>query len=51
MNENLVRVYKTTYLASRSTSRSILESVQQFGKDATVDASGKVVSLENRFTT
>jgi RHS repeat-associated protein len=36
-NGRLVRAYKLTYTASASTSRSLLSSVQQFGKDANVD--------------
>ena len=35
-NGNLVRAYALTYSLSSSTSRSILSSVQQFGKDARV---------------
>jgi len=36
------RAYKLTYTTSGSTSRSLLASVQQFGKDATLDATGAV---------
>jgi RHS repeat-associated protein len=37
-----VRAYKLSYAASGPTSRSLLTSVQQFGTDATLDASGTV---------
>ncbi|MFY0566796.1 FG-GAP-like repeat-containing protein [Archangium lansingense] len=37
-----VRAYKLAYTASGGTSRSLLASVQQFGKDASLDASGTV---------
>jgi len=36
------RAYKLTYSTSASTSRSVLASVQQFGKDAVLDGSGTV---------
>ncbi len=39
---NRVRAYKLSYTSSGSTNKSLLGSVQQFGKDATVDASGTV---------
>jgi len=41
-NGNLVRAYKLTYTTSSSTQRSLLNTVQQFGKDATIDGSGNV---------
>src|SRR3989441_764446 len=41
-NGNRVRTYKLSYTISSSTSRSMLSSVQQYGKDATVDGSGTV---------
>ncbi|TDC32704.1 RHS repeat-associated core domain-containing protein [Kribbella albertanoniae] len=37
-----VRAYKLTYATSGTTTRSLLTQVQQFGKDAVVDASGTV---------
>ncbi len=37
-----LRAYKLTYAQSGATSRSLLSSVQQFGKDATLDNSGTV---------
>ncbi|WP_328324867.1 C39 family peptidase [Kribbella sp. NBC_00382] len=37
-----VRAYKLVYTASGATARSLLTSVQQFGKDAVLDASGTV---------
>jgi RHS repeat-associated protein len=37
-----LRAYKLTYAASGATSRSLLTSVQQFGRDAVLDASGTV---------
>ncbi len=39
---NRVRAYKLAYSTSAGTSRSLLASVQQFGKDATLDASGTI---------
>jgi RHS repeat-associated protein len=42
VNGSRVRAYKLAYTTSAGTSRSILTSVQQFGKDATLDASGTV---------
>ena len=36
------RAYKLTYSTSGSTARSLLASVQQFGRDATLDATGTV---------
>jgi len=41
-NGNLVRAYKLSYTTSGSTSRSLLSSVQQYGKDATLDGTGAV---------
>ncbi len=37
-----VRAYKLVYTTSSSTNKSLLQSVQQFGKDATVDGAGTV---------
>lgn len=37
-----VRAYKLSYATSGPTSRSLLTSVQQFGRDATLDGSGTV---------
>ncbi|MBP6942300.1 MAG: VCBS repeat-containing protein, partial [Syntrophorhabdaceae bacterium] len=37
-----VRAYRLTYVTSASTSRSLLASVQMFGSDATVNASGTI---------
>lgn len=37
-----VRAYKLTYTSSGPTLKSLISSVQQFGKDATLDASGTV---------
>ena len=37
-----VRAYKLTYTTSGATSRSLLASVQQFGKNATLDGTGTV---------
>src|SRR5207245_210226 len=39
-NNIRVRAYKLSYTTSASTSRSLLSSVQQYGKDATVDTTG-----------
>jgi RHS repeat-associated protein len=39
------RAYQLTYTTSASTSRSLLASVQQFGRDATLDASGTVTGV------
>jgi RHS repeat-associated protein len=39
-----LRVYKLTYTTSSITQRSILQSVQQYGKDAAVDSTGAVTS-------
>lgn len=39
-----VRSYKLSYTTSGATARSLLSSVQQFGKDATLDASGTVTA-------
>ncbi|HEX5749738.1 MAG TPA: FG-GAP-like repeat-containing protein [Archangium sp.] len=39
-----VRAYKLAYTTSGGTSRSMLASVQQFGRDASVDAAGTVTS-------
>jgi RHS repeat-associated protein len=39
-----VRAYKLTYATSGGTARSLLASVQQFGKDATLDASGTITA-------
>ncbi|HEX4346517.1 MAG TPA: SpvB/TcaC N-terminal domain-containing protein, partial [Vicinamibacterales bacterium] len=36
------RAYKLTYTSSGSTARSLLATVQQFGKDATLDSTGTV---------
>jgi YD repeat-containing protein len=41
-NENPVRTYEFTYNVSPATSRSLLASVKQHGKDAGVDASGTI---------
>src|SRR3989442_1030026 len=41
-NGNRVRTYKLSYTISSSTSRSMLSSVQQYGKDATLDGTGTV---------
>jgi RHS repeat-associated protein len=41
-NGNLVRAYKLTYTTSASTQRSLLNTVQQFGKDATIDGNNTV---------
>ena len=41
-NGTLVRAYNLGYTTSGSTARSLLTSVQQFGKDATVDSFGVV---------
>lgn len=41
---HLVRAYRLTYGESRETRASILTSVQQFGTDATVDASGIITA-------
>jgi hypothetical protein len=38
-NGNRVRAYKLTYQSSSSTMRSVLTSIQQFGKDASFDSS------------
>src|SRR4051812_46310309 len=38
------RSYKLTYNTSGSTSRSLLAAVQQFGKDATIDSTGRVTA-------
>src|SRR2546425_973217 len=38
-----VRAYKLSYTTSASTSRSLLSSVQQYGKDATLDGSNTVM--------
>lgn len=45
-NGNRVRTYKLAYKpgGSTTTGRSLLESVQQFGKDATVDAGGNITN-------
>jgi RHS repeat-associated protein len=37
-----VRTYTLSYQVSATTARSVLASVQQFGRDATIDASGAV---------
>ncbi|WBQ08193.1 RHS repeat-associated core domain-containing protein [Kribbella sp. CA-293567] len=39
---NRVRAYKLSYTTSTATSRSLLASVQQFGKDAVLDPTGTV---------
>ncbi|WPB79518.1 FG-GAP-like repeat-containing protein [Archangium violaceum] len=39
-----VRAYRLSYTTSTSPARSLLASVQQFGRDATVDGSGTVTS-------
>jgi RHS repeat-associated protein len=44
---NRVRVYKLSYAYSSSTSRSVLASVQQFGKDANVDVSTGNITNES----
>ena len=41
-NGNLVRAYKLTYTTSPSTGRSLLQSVKQYGSNATVDANGNI---------
>jgi len=41
-NGNLVRAYSLTYTISTNTNRSLLSSVQQFGKDASVDSTGTI---------
>jgi len=42
LSGNLARAYKLSYTTSGATQRSLLTSVQQFGKNATVDSSGNV---------
>ena len=42
VGDNLARAYKLTYAVSRSTQRSLLSSVTEYGSDATLDASGTV---------
>ena len=44
VNGLLVRVYEVTYNTSLSTSRSVLASVKQYGKDAIVGSSGVITS-------
>ena len=41
-NGSLVRAYTLTYATSANTSHSVLNSVQQFGKDSSVDGTGTV---------
>ena len=41
-NGNRVRAYALSYTTSESTARSLLSSVQQYGKDATLDGEGTV---------
>ncbi len=41
-NGNRVRAYTLSYTTSGSTNRSLLSSMQQYGKDAVVDANGNV---------
>src|SRR5438128_1901236 len=41
-NGTRVRAYALSYTTSGNTSRSLLSSVQQYGKDATLDGSGNV---------
>src|SRR5438093_1458710 len=43
-NGNRVRAYTLTYTTSGSTSRSLLSTMQQYGKDAVVDASGTITA-------
>ncbi len=40
VGDNRVRAYKLSYAVSTATQRSLLTSVQQFGKDAVLDATG-----------
>lgn len=42
VNGSRLRAYRLGYTKSGTTSRSLLTSVQQFGRDATLDASGTV---------
>jgi RHS repeat-associated protein len=42
VSENRVRTYALSYLPSPNTSRSLLESVQQYGNDAVLDEFGRV---------
>lgn len=42
VNGSRVRAYRLTYTTSGPTSKSLLTSVQQFGKDATLDTTGTV---------
>jgi RHS repeat-associated protein len=39
---SLVRAYKITYTSSQRSKRSLIDSVQQYGRDATVDSAGNV---------
>ncbi|MEV8372778.1 RHS repeat-associated core domain-containing protein [Kribbella sp. NPDC056861] len=42
VGDDRVRAYKLTYTPSAATARSLLAEVQQFGKDAVLDATGTV---------
>ena len=46
-NGNVMRTYQLTYGASGTTTRSLLTTVQQFGKDATVSASTGAITNES----
>ena len=41
-NSGLVRAYALNYTLSGNTSRSLLDSVQQFGKDSNIDGTGSI---------
>lgn len=43
-NGALVRAYKVTYSTSAATSASLFSSVQQYGKDATINVSGTITA-------
>src|SRR2546425_4002139 len=43
-NSVMVRAYKLSYTTSDSTSRSLLSSMQQYGKDATLDGTGTITA-------
>lgn len=41
---NRIRAYKLAYKVSTNTQRSLLQSVQEFGSDVTIDGTGTVIS-------
>ena len=41
-NGTRIRAYKLSYTTSSNTSRSLLSSIQQFGKDAVIDGTGTI---------